>query len=232
MIVITFATLLFTSFYLTAESCFVSRFTRFILDPSNSASDFMKRASTTYSKSLQKGYGFSKSQIEKQLLSNFNNLPEKLQSALLPCLKMEKSKQNCERLFGKNKCQSNEIKGNFELKCKEGFIQGRSNLCVKVCKEKQIVISNFCQKQPPRYLDVFNRFNVEKQCLNLFAKCEKSKSDNLYIESCDIHERKLSFMCLTKCLDEFSEEELTLLRTNSKYCIQDQYYIGSNLYEM
>ena len=116
--------------------------------------------------------------------------------------------------------------------CKQGYVNDElSNLCFQGCSSDQIVLSSNCSKKPPRYLDLVRRFNTEKECLDAVSNCQKLVDEKVYMEACQLHEKQLSFMCLSKCLDEFSEEELILINKDKRYCIPKAYYLNNNLFQ-
>ena len=222
---------IFFTLSLQLNSCYIAKFGEYLQNHSNNEIRSFVALREVFLKTISNSYGYTGHQFVTTLQANFNHLPILLKEAIRPCHSSMQSLKTCEALYGKGECESNPT-GLFEKRCPSGFVKERANLCVRKCEANQKVIPADCMLNKVRYLDGVSHFNTAVECQHKYSDCEYNKSENSYLESCGLHEQKVGFMCLTRCLSDFSEKELKEITTNTDYCLREEVFVGSNVMEI
>jgi hypothetical protein len=166
--------------------------------------------------------------ILDQIKTNLSLLPDDLQLAIKDCITNSDSlSQLCSEIYGASNCDQIS-KFTYGPKCPDGFKRTDNNLCIRSCREDQVIIQDVCYPEGIYYLNESVGFSEEIDCLSKYKFC--AHDGEKFIETCGPYEERVAFLCIPICIQEMTEEMYEKLKTDPRICLEETISPGTNIF--
>jgi hypothetical protein len=144
----------------------------------------------------------------------------------------------CELVHGMGNCERLN-KFTYNKRCPIGYKREDHTRCIKDCDPTLIrnVINFKCFNQKIEYINNFDSYQNEDQCLKKYDYCKKKvvstdKGDIVtFTKQCPPNTMKLGFICIPYCMSEMTPEMIETLGNDERYCVEDYVNLGLPFYD-
>jgi hypothetical protein len=144
----------------------------------------------------------------------------------------------CEDVHGIGKCERLN-KFTYSRKCNPLYTRVDHTRCKKLCDPHLIknIINFKCFNQKVEYVNNFESYKSEEQCLIKFSYCRNKvietnrETVSVWVKECPPNTMKLGFMCIPYCMSEMSDEMIETLSNDPNYCVETYENLGLPFYD-